>query len=85
MTRGCEQTKTGWEWRKLRGERLTGEGRTKGGERNRLGGTERGHLIAPATVYTRLVVQLTLPISRSPRLSESLGHPVNLASQVRFF
>jgi hypothetical protein len=76
MTRGCEQTKIGWEWRKLRGERLTGEGKQKGGEREILGGDRKGAFNSP-TVYTRLVVQLTLPISRSPRVSESLGHPVN--------
>lgn len=70
--------KLGREWRKLRGKRLTGEGRQKGGERNRLGGVRKGAFNCPSpSVYTRLVVQLTLPISRSPRVGKSLGHPVN--------
>ena len=44
MTRGCEETKIGWNGENLKAKRLTGEGKQKGGvtERNRLGGDKKG-------------------------------------------
>ena len=85
MTCGCEETKIGWEWRKLRGEMLTVEGKEKGGgQRNRLGGDRKGAFNSPQLFTHGCSTTLG---SRSPRLKQVPRPPRQpfLASKVRFF